>query len=68
MVGKKNKQAAQNTTQVNTSTARTIVPGNSQNQVLIHVCDENKKVTQDFKCDRNLLLQHMKYFDKYLAE
>lgn len=34
--------------------------------VLIHVCDENKKVTQDFKCDRNLLLTHMKYFEKYL--
>ena len=29
-------------------------------------CDENKKVTQDFKCDRNLLLTHMKYFEKYL--
>jgi len=38
-----------------------------QNLVLIHVCDENKKVTQDFKCDRHLLLQHMKYFEKYLV-
>jgi hypothetical protein len=41
-------------------------PSVSNNLVLIHVCDENKKVTQDFKCDRTLLLQHMKYFEKYL--
>lgn len=25
-------------------------------------------MTQDFKCDRTLLLQHMKYFDKYLGD
>jgi hypothetical protein len=41
---------------------------NKTNQVLIHVCDENKKLTQDFKCDRSLLLQNMKYFEKYLAD
>jgi hypothetical protein len=39
----------------------------SRNNVVIHVCDEAKKKTQDFKCDRSLLLQHMKYFNKYLA-
>jgi hypothetical protein len=36
--------------------------------IVIHVCDENKKMNRDFKCDRLLLLQHMKYFDKYLAD
>lgn len=38
------------------------------NTVVIHVCDESKKKTQDFKCERTLLLQHMKYFEKYLAD
>lgn len=32
------------------------------------MCDENKKTNKDFKCDRHLLLQHMKYFEKYLAD
>ena len=36
--------------------------------IIIHVCDENKKRNQDFKCDRNILVANMKYFEKYLAE
>ena len=36
--------------------------------IVIHVCDENKKANKDFKCDRTLLLNNMKYFDKYLAD
>ena len=36
--------------------------------IVIHVCDENKKMNKDFKCDRNLLLQNMKYFEKYLSD
>jgi len=40
----------------------------NQNTVVIHVCDESKKKTQDFKCERSLLLNHMKYFEKYLAD
>ena len=40
----------------------------ASNQVLIHVCDEAKKKTQDFKCDKNLLLKYMKYFEKYLCD
>ena len=39
----------------------------SSQTVVIHVCDEAKKRSQDFKCERGLLLWHMKYFDKYLA-
>ena len=34
---------------------------------MIHVCDESKKQSQEFKCERGLLLEHMKYFDKHLA-
>ena len=32
------------------------------------MCDESKKRNQDFKCDRNILIANMKYFDKYLAD
>jgi hypothetical protein len=35
---------------------------------VIHVCDENKKLNKDFKCDKTLLLLNMKYFEKYLAD
>ena len=35
---------------------------------MIHVCDENKKANKDFKCDRTLLLNNMKYFEKYLSD
>jgi hypothetical protein len=38
------------------------------NQIIIHVCDENKKRNQDFKCDRGILIANMKYFEKYLSE
>jgi hypothetical protein len=37
-------------------------------QIIIHVCDENKKMTKDFKCEKALLVTHMKYFEKYLSE
>ncbi len=40
----------------------------SGNQIIIHVCDENKKRNQDFKCDRNILIANMKYFEKYLCD
>ena len=32
------------------------------------MCDEAKKRTQDFRCDKNLLLSRMKYFEKYLSD
>ena len=35
--------------------------------IVIHVCDENKKTNKDFKCEKNLLITNMKYFDKYLS-
>lgn len=36
--------------------------------IIIHVCDENKKMNKDFRCDRQLLITNMKYFEKYLAD
>ena len=40
----------------------------SGTQIIIHVCDENKKMNKDFKCDKTLLITNMKYFEKYLSE
>ena len=34
--------------------------------IIIHVCDEAKKTTKDFKCERDLITKHMKYFDKFI--
>ena len=36
--------------------------------IVIHVCDENKKMNKDFRCDKQLLVNNMKYFEKYLAD
>lgn len=30
--------------------------------------DENRKVNKDFTCEKELLVTHMKYFEKYLTE
>lgn len=35
---------------------------------MIHVFDENRKVNKDFTCEKDLLVEHMKYFEKYLTE
>ena len=35
--------------------------------VMIHVCDENRKITRDFTCSRETLLAEMKYFHGYLS-
>jgi hypothetical protein len=35
---------------------------------VIHVFDENRKVNKDFTCEKDLLVTHMKYFEKYLTE
>ena len=36
--------------------------------VTIHVCDENQQISKDFCCKRDILVKHMKYFEKFLAE
>jgi len=34
--------------------------------VIIHVCDENRHVTRDFNCKRDILVKNMKYFKSFL--
>ena len=61
--------SSQTATKLGGNTASAIIPtSSSKNQVLIHVCDEAKKRTQDFRCDKTLLLATMKYFEKYLSD
>jgi hypothetical protein len=42
-------------------------PG-QEDVVVIHVCDENQQITRDFCCKRDILIQNMKYFQKFLTE
>jgi hypothetical protein len=35
--------------------------------IVIHVCDENRKINRDFSCQKTLLLEEMKYFRTYLT-
>ena len=39
-----------------------------EEEIVIHVFDENRKVNKDFKCEKNLLLSQMKYFEQYLQD
>jgi len=41
---------------------------NGDDVVVIHVCDENRQISKDFCCKRNILVAHMKYFEKFLKE
>ena len=41
---------------------------NQEEELVIHVYDENRNVNRDFKCYRHLLLQNMNYFDSYLKD
>lgn len=41
---------------------------NAEDTVIIHVCDENQNISRDFCCKRRILVKHMKYFEKFLAE
>lgn len=36
--------------------------------ISIHVFDENRKSDKIFKCDKQMLIKYMKYFEKYLTE
>jgi hypothetical protein len=40
----------------------------AEEEVVIHVFDENRKVNKDFKCPKTLLLKEMKYFEAHLQE
>lgn len=37
-----------------------------RNELVIHVCDEAKRIEKDFHCNRDLLIREMKYFQSYL--
>jgi Domain of unknown function (DUF3342) len=37
--------------------------GVAEEEIVIHVFDENRKMNKDFKCEKNLLLSQMKYFE-----
>ena len=41
---------------------------NAEDLVVIHVCDENRQISKDFCCKRDILVKHMKYFEKFLQE
>ena len=53
--------------QDSTTTASTVLPAKGET-IVIHVFDENRKINKDFTCDKDLLIQHMKYFEKYLTD
>ena len=40
----------------------------SDDLVTIHVCDENQQINRDFCCKRDILVMHMKYFEKFLSQ
>lgn len=50
--------------EVNTSVQKE-EPYISEGKITIHVCDENRKMDKDFKCDKHTLLSQMKYFEKF---
>ena len=37
-------------------------------EIVIHVCDEDRGVKEDFRCRRHLLLKHMAYFRSFIGE
>ena len=41
---------------------------NGDDVIVIHVCDDNRRINRDFYCSRELLLTHMAYFTPYLAD
>ena len=45
-----------------------IDPTKSEDVVVIHVCDETRQISKDFCCKRDILVKHMKYFEKFLQE
>lgn len=42
--------------------------GRGDDVIVIHVCDDNRRINRDFYCSRELLLTHMTYFTPYLAD
>lgn len=40
----------------------------NSDMVVIHVCDENQQISKDFCCKREILVNSMKYFEKFLSD
>ena len=36
--------------------------------IVIHVFDENRNVSKDFKCNKYLIKNNMHYFEKHLSD
>lgn len=51
-----------------TASKQTIKDRTAAEILVIHVFDENRQTTKDFKCPRQLLLDNMKYFETYLKD
>ncbi|KAJ1445029.1 hypothetical protein M885DRAFT_502875 [Pelagophyceae sp. CCMP2097] len=49
------------------ATAAAALPAGSSDLIIIHVCDEARQINRDFACDRQILLEEMKYFRSYLG-
>jgi len=47
--------------------ANSTISATSENLIVIHVCDESKRLKQDFTCPKELLVKEMKYFSKSLS-
>eukprot|EP01135_Chromosphaera_perkinsii_P004427 Nk52_evm5s281 gene=Nk52_evmTU5s281 len=55
-----------NSIEMNTSSGSEVkVP---QDTIVVHVCDEAKRVNRDFVCKKSILLEEVKYFAEYLNE
>ena len=52
---------------VNTSLFFLTLSTNLSPNMVIHVCDEAKKLKRDFTCARDLLVKEMRYFAEYLS-
>lgn len=48
-------------------TNKQLQSSSTHDMVVIHVCDENRQVTRDFNCCRDILVSNMKYFKSYLS-
>lgn len=64
------KQISNSSKQVAKEEQKQVEPQNMNNlipasKIVIHVCDENRKVNKDFTCDKDVLLSQMKYFEKF---
>ena len=44
------------------------IVGDIPDEIKIHVFDENRKIDKEFTCERHLITQYMKYFEKYLSD